>query len=84
VTRGQLVPYTITLKNTLGVDLQNLSVVDNFPLGFKYVAGSARMDGAEARAGDEQASADLEHSSTHQQIESHHRFPDDRRFRFRG
>ncbi|MBI1920965.1 MAG: DUF11 domain-containing protein [Geobacter sp.] len=45
VTRGQLVPYTITLKNTLGVELQNLSVVDTFPLGFKYVAGSARMDG---------------------------------------
>ncbi|WP_157046228.1 isopeptide-forming domain-containing fimbrial protein [Geotalea uraniireducens] len=45
VTRGQLVPYTITLNNTLGVALRNLSVVDTFPLGFKYVAGSARMDG---------------------------------------
>jgi uncharacterized repeat protein (TIGR01451 family) len=45
VTRGQLVPYTITLNNTLGVALQNLSVVDTFPLGFKYVAGSARLDG---------------------------------------
>ena len=45
VTRGQLVPYTITLNNTLGVPLRNLSVVDTFPLGFKYVAGSARMDG---------------------------------------
>jgi uncharacterized repeat protein (TIGR01451 family) len=45
VTRGQLVPYTITLKNTLGVPLRNLSVVDTFPLGFKYVAGSTRMDG---------------------------------------
>jgi uncharacterized repeat protein (TIGR01451 family)/fimbrial isopeptide formation D2 family protein len=45
VTRGQLVPYTITLKNTLGVTLQNLSVVDTFPLGFKYVSGSARIDG---------------------------------------
>ncbi len=45
VTRGQLVPYTITLNNTLGVALQNLSVVDTFPLGFKYVAGSSRMDG---------------------------------------
>lgn len=45
VTRGQLVPYTITLNNTLGVPLSNLSVVDTFPLGFKYVAGSARMDG---------------------------------------
>jgi large repetitive protein len=45
VTRGQLVPYTITLNNTLGVTLQNLSVIDTFPLGFRYVAGSARMDG---------------------------------------
>ena len=45
VTRSQLVPYTITLRNTLGVDLRNLSVIDTFPLGFKYVAGSARMDG---------------------------------------
>jgi len=45
VTRGQLVPYTITLNNTLGVALQNLRVVDTFPLGFKYVAGSSRMDG---------------------------------------
>ncbi|WP_243370445.1 isopeptide-forming domain-containing fimbrial protein [Geotalea sp. SG265] len=44
VTKSQLVPYTITLKNTLGVTLQNLSVVDTFPLGFKYVAGSARLD----------------------------------------
>jgi large repetitive protein len=45
VTRSQLVPYTITLKNTLGVTLTDLSVVDTFPLGFKYVAGSTRMDG---------------------------------------
>ncbi|HWI40775.1 MAG TPA: hypothetical protein VNX25_04745, partial [Verrucomicrobiae bacterium] len=57
VTRGQLVPYTITLSNTLGVALQNLSVVDTFPAGFKYVAGSSRMDGqklepaADARRG---------------------------------
>src|SRR6185369_9959345 len=45
VTRGQLVPYTITLNNMLGVPLRNLSVVDTFPPGFKYVAGSSRMDG---------------------------------------
>ena len=45
VTRGQLVPYTITLNNTLGVSLRDLSVVDTFPLGFRYVAGSARLDG---------------------------------------
>ncbi|MBJ6801590.1 isopeptide-forming domain-containing fimbrial protein [Geomonas propionica] len=45
VSRGALVPYTITLNNTLGVTLRNLSVVDTFPPGFKYVAGSARLDG---------------------------------------
>jgi len=45
VTRSQQVPYTITLNNTLGVTLRNLSVIDTFPLGFKYVAGSARLDG---------------------------------------
>jgi len=50
VTRGQLVPYTITLSNNLGVTLTNLSVVDTFPLGFKYVAGSARLDGEKSEA----------------------------------
>ena len=45
VTRGQLVPYTITLKNKKEVMLRNLNVVDTFPPGFKFVAGSSRMDG---------------------------------------
>ncbi len=45
VSRGQMVPYVITVKNTLGATLSNLSVVDRFPPGFKYVAGSARFDG---------------------------------------
>jgi uncharacterized repeat protein (TIGR01451 family) len=45
VTRGQLVPYTITVKNTLGATLPFLSIVDTFPPGFKYVADSARFDG---------------------------------------
>lgn len=44
VTRGQLVPYTITVSNTLPVTLGS-SIVDTFPAGFKYVAGSGRMDG---------------------------------------
>jgi len=48
VTRSQLVPYTITINNVLGVPLQDLNVVDNFPAGFKYVSGSARLDGVEA------------------------------------
>jgi len=47
VTRSQLVPYTITLNNTLGVPLQDINVIDDFPAGFKYVAGSSRIDGLE-------------------------------------
>ncbi|HEX9230194.1 MAG TPA: SdrD B-like domain-containing protein, partial [Arthrobacter sp.] len=45
VTRGTLVPYTITVTNVYGTPLDNLSIVDRFPAGFKYVAGSARLDG---------------------------------------
>jgi uncharacterized repeat protein (TIGR01451 family) len=45
VTRGQLVPYTITVTNTMPVTLTRLSVIDTFPAGFKYVPGSARIDG---------------------------------------
>ncbi|VAW51072.1 Conserved repeat domain protein [hydrothermal vent metagenome] len=47
VTRSQLVPYTITLGNTLNVRISDLNVVDNFPAGFKYVEGSSRIDGVE-------------------------------------
>jgi uncharacterized repeat protein (TIGR01451 family) len=45
VVRSQLVPYTITISNTLAAPLQDLNVIDTFPAGFKYVAGSARIDG---------------------------------------
>src|SRR5262245_1326840 len=45
VSRGQLVPYEIILSNTLGVDLQDVSIVDRFPAGFRYIEGSARIDG---------------------------------------
>jgi uncharacterized repeat protein (TIGR01451 family) len=45
VSRGQLVPYTITVNNTLGVDLTGMDVVDTFPPGFKYVEGSSRVNG---------------------------------------
>ena len=44
VTRGQLVPYTITVKNTLRSTLPALGIVDTLPIGFKYVEGSARVD----------------------------------------
>jgi uncharacterized repeat protein (TIGR01451 family) len=45
VTRGQLVPYSITVSNSFGIALQDISVVDRFPAGFHYVEGSARFDG---------------------------------------
>ena len=44
VTRGQLVPYIITVSNSFGVDLQNVNVIDRFPAGFRYIEGSARFD----------------------------------------
>jgi uncharacterized repeat protein (TIGR01451 family) len=46
VTRGQLVPYTITVRNTGEMPLlEDVQIVDRFPAGFRYVAGSARIDG---------------------------------------
>jgi len=45
VTRGQLVPYTITISNAIGASLQGEQVVDRYPAGFRYVPGSARLDG---------------------------------------
>jgi uncharacterized repeat protein (TIGR01451 family) len=43
VTRGELVPYTITMTNVFGVPLQDIRIVDRYPAGFKYVKGSARL-----------------------------------------
>ncbi len=45
VSRGQLVPYEITVSNTLGTELTDFSIVDRFPAGFRYVEGSAQIDG---------------------------------------
>jgi uncharacterized repeat protein (TIGR01451 family) len=44
VTRGQLVPYVITLTNQLGGVLPDVMIVDRYPAGFTYVEGSARLD----------------------------------------
>ena len=44
VSRGQLVPYVITVNNVAGLLLTDVSIVDRFPAGFSYVAGSARLD----------------------------------------
>lgn len=45
VTRGQLVPYVITVNNTAGLLLTGVSIVDRMPAGFTYVKGSAVLDG---------------------------------------
>jgi uncharacterized repeat protein (TIGR01451 family) len=45
VTRGQLIPYTITIGNVLGASMQGVRIVDRYPAGFRYVPGSARLDG---------------------------------------
>jgi uncharacterized repeat protein (TIGR01451 family) len=45
VVRGDLVPYIITVNNSFGADLFDVNIVDRFPAGFSYIAGSARFDG---------------------------------------
>lgn len=45
VKKGSLVPYTINVTNVYGVPLYDISIIDRFPAGFKYVKGSARLDG---------------------------------------
>lgn len=45
VTRGELVPYTLTARNTLSSTLVNVAIEDQIPPGFKYVAGSAQVEG---------------------------------------
>jgi uncharacterized repeat protein (TIGR01451 family) len=45
VSRGQLVPYVITVNNVAGLTLTDVSIIDRFPAGFTYVKGSAVLDG---------------------------------------
>ena len=45
VTRGQLVPYVITVNNSFIAPV-SMDIVDNFPAGFKYVQGSACVTAA--------------------------------------
>jgi uncharacterized repeat protein (TIGR01451 family) len=44
VSRGQLVPYTITVTNVLTGAVSGVALVDSFPAGFRYIPGSARLD----------------------------------------
>lgn len=48
VTRGQMIPYTITYNNVTEVPLFDVAIVDRFPAGFRYIEGSARIDGVAA------------------------------------
>lgn len=45
VTRGGLVPYTITARNTLAGAITGIALTDRIPAGFRYREGSARIDG---------------------------------------
>ncbi len=45
ISRGELVPYVLTVSNASGTLLTDVSLVDRFPPGFSYVAGSALLDG---------------------------------------
>jgi len=45
VSRGQLVPYTITVNNRSGMLLTEVSIVDRLPAGMTYIEGSALLDG---------------------------------------
>ncbi len=44
VSKGDLVPYTITATNTLNGTLSNVDLPDLLPPGFKYKTGSATWD----------------------------------------
>ncbi len=47
VSMGDLVPYTIRVTNNLAATFTNIiDVEDQIPPGFKYIAGSARLDGS--------------------------------------
>ena len=52
VTRGQLVPYVITVSNSFGADLNDVTVVDRFPAGFRYVDGFCTLRRRADRASD--------------------------------
>lgn len=45
VSRGDLVPYTVTVTNNLAGVVPNIDIRDQIPPGFKYKTGSASVDG---------------------------------------
>jgi large repetitive protein len=69
VTRGQLVPYAITMRNVMGMPVQDVRLVDRFPAGFHYVPGSAHLDGVKSEpivVGRELQWSDLAFNTTEQ------------------
>ncbi|WP_295809818.1 hypothetical protein [uncultured Nitratireductor sp.] len=48
IRRGEQAPFVIRLTNHSGSSVTGLVVTDTLPSGFRYVAGSARIDGVEA------------------------------------
>jgi uncharacterized repeat protein (TIGR01451 family) len=48
VTKGDLVPYTIEVSNTMAAALTNIDFMDQMPPGFKYRSGSATLNGVSA------------------------------------
>ncbi len=47
VTRGDLVPYAITARNTTTGRIRPVEIVDRIPAGFAYKAGSATVNGVQ-------------------------------------
>jgi uncharacterized repeat protein (TIGR01451 family) len=45
VSRGELVPYTITVRNTLDLRQTDIAIQDQIPPGFQYRVGSAMIEG---------------------------------------
>jgi len=45
VSVGDLILYTLRIQNTTSAVLADITIRDNIPAGFKYIAGSARIDG---------------------------------------
>ncbi|MDA8157376.1 MAG: hypothetical protein M0Z52_13150 [Actinomycetota bacterium] len=44
---GDFVDYTVTIKNSSGLQMTNIILSDNLPAGFVYANGTARLDGAQ-------------------------------------
>ncbi|MBU1666756.1 MAG: DUF11 domain-containing protein, partial [Gammaproteobacteria bacterium] len=47
VSKGDLVPYTVTFTNTLASTVPNIELRDQLPPGFKYKKGTASLGGCE-------------------------------------